>query len=187
MHIRHAQFLLSAIALTLSLAACTSTAPAKPESRIDPSANIPAAKTFGWQPANSNLVSTNVTQRKFDENIHQAINTDLNRKGYVEAADPDLLLAYEISAYEKTKSSPLSVGIGMGSWGGNVGGSVGVGTGGRSRTVQQSRLTVRVVDRKTDKEVYLGTMTGSIAPGSSSNDISGVVSQALKDFPPRRP
>ena len=164
----HARSLLSVITLILTLTACASTAPAKPESRIDPAANIPAARTFGWQPSKSNLVSTNVTQRKIDENIRQAITTDLMRKGYAEATDPDLLVDYDIGAYEKTKSNPFSVGIGMGSWGGNVGGSVGVGTGGGSRTVQQSRLTVRVVDRKTDKEVFLGTMTGNIAPGSSS-------------------
>ena len=75
----------------------------------------------------------------------------------------------------------------MGSWGGNVGGGVGVGTGGGSRSVQETRLTIRVVDRKTDKEVWLGTMTSSIAPGASSNDIAGVVAQTLNDFPARLP
>jgi hypothetical protein len=170
------------------LGGCASSAPAKPESRIDPSANIPASKTFGWQPAESNLVSTDVTQRKFDESIRDSINTDLGRKGYAQAeAEPDLLVAYEVTPYEKTKSNPFSVGIGMGSWGGNVGGGVGVGTGGGSSKVQETRLSIRVVDRKTDKEVWLGTMTSSIAPGASPNDIAGVVAQTLGDFPARRP
>jgi hypothetical protein len=175
-------------AVTLALlAACASNAPAKPESRIDPTANIPASKTFGWQPPSNNMVSTDVTQRKFDESVRTAIDTDLARKGYAEAAaEPDLMVSYEITAYEKTKSNPFSVGVGMGSWGGNVGGGVGVNTGGGNRTVQETRLTVRVVDRKTDKEVFLGTMVGDLAPGSSSNDITGVVSQALKDFPAKR-
>ena len=170
------------------LAGCTRSAPAKPESRIDPSANIPASKTFGWQPAGNNMVSTDVTQRKFDESIRDSINTNLGRKGYAEAtAEPDLLVAYELTPYEKTKSNPFSVGVGMGSWGGNVGGGVGVNTGGGSRSVQETRLTIRVVDRKTDKEVWLGTMTSSIAPGASSNDVAGVVAQTLSDFPARRP
>ncbi len=51
------------------LGGCAGSAPAKPESRIDPSANIPASKTFGWPPPANNLVSTDVTQRRFDE-IH---------------------------------------------------------------------------------------------------------------------
>ncbi len=123
------------------LGGCASSAPAKPESRIDPSANIPASKTFGWQPAGNNLVSTDVTQRKFDESIRDSINTDLGRKGYAQAeAEPDLLVAYEVTPYEKTKSNPFSVGVGMGSWGGNVGGGVGVGTGGGSSKVQETRL-----------------------------------------------
>jgi len=185
MNVRIASLLIATLTL---LAACTSTAPAKPESKIDPSANIPAAKTFGWLPANNNMVSTDVTQRKFDESVRAAINTDLTRKGYTEAtAEPDLLVSYEIAAYDKTKSSPFSIGVGMGSWGGNVGGGVGVNTGGGNRTVQESRLTVHVVDRKADKEVFAGTMTGSIAPGANSNEITGVVSQALRDFPARRP
>jgi len=170
------------------LAACMSSTPAKPESRIDPNANIGALQTFGWQPANTNLVSTDVTQRKFDENVKSAINTDLMRKGYtMSQTEPDLLIAYDLSSYEKTKSNPFSVGLGMGSWGGNVGGGVGVGTGGGTSTTQETRLTVRAVDRKTDQEVYLGTMTGSLAPGASYSDIAGVVSQALKDFPAKRP
>ena len=39
-----------------------------------------------------------------------------------------------------------------------------------------------MVDRKTDKEVWLGTMTSSIGPGASPSDIAGVVAQTLGDF-----
>ena len=176
-----------AVLLLSLLAACAQNAPAKPESSIDPTADIPALKTFGWQPATNNLVSTDVTQRKFDESIRKAISTDLSRKGYTETTtDPDILVAYEIAAYEKTKTNPFSVGVGMGSWGGNVGGSVGVGTGGNTRTIEESRLAIRAMDRKADKEIFIGTMVGNISPGSSSADISGVVSQAMKDFPAKR-
>jgi hypothetical protein len=176
------------IALCAALVACTTNSTAKPESRIDPNANIGGLKTFGWQPANTDLVSTDVAQRKFDENIKNAINTDMMRKGYAQVeTDPDLLLSYDISAYEKSKSNPFSVGVGMGSWGGNMGGGVGVGTGGGTSSVSESRLTVHALDRKTDKEVYLGSMTGSFAPGSSYADVAGVVSQALKEFPAKHP
>jgi hypothetical protein len=176
------------IAFCAALAACMTNSGAKPESRIDPNANIGALKTFGWQPANTDLVSTDVTQRKFDENIKNAINTDMVRKGYTQVeTDPDLLLSYDISAYEKSKNNPFSVGVGMGSWGGNTGGGVGVGTGGGSSTVQESRLTVHAIDSKTDKEVYLGTMTGTFAPGSSYADIAGIVSQVMKDLPAKHP
>jgi hypothetical protein len=177
--------LLCALAL---LGGCAGSAPAKPESRIDPSANIPASKTFGWPPPATNLVSTDIAQRSFDDSIRDSINTNLGRKGYQQVeTEPDLYVTYDVTPYEKTKSNPFSVGVGMGSWGGNVGGSVGVGTGGGSRTVQESRITITVVDRKADKEVWQGTMTGSISPGASSNDIGGVVAQAMSDFPPRRP
>ena len=125
---------------------------------------------------------------QFRRIIRASINTNLGRKGYQQVeTEPDLYVTYDVTPYEKTKSNPFSVGVGMGSWGGNVGGGVGVGTGGGSRTVQESRITITVVDRKTDKEVWQGTMTGSISPGASSNDIGGVVAQAMSDFPPRRP
>jgi hypothetical protein len=121
------------------LGGCASSAPAKPESRIDPSANIPASKTFGWQPAESNLVSTDVTQRKFDESIRDSINTDLGRKGYAQAdAEPDLLVAYEVLVRED-EVQPVQRRCRHGQWGGNVGGGVGVGTGGGSSKVQETR------------------------------------------------
>jgi len=176
------------LALSFAFLSACMHAPAKPESRIDPNANIPSMATFGWQPANSNLVSTDVTERKFDEAVRAAVTTELQHRGYtLVERDPDLLVAYDVSPFEKTSSNPFSVGVGMGSWGGNVGGGVGVGTGGGTSTVQGSRVTVHVVSRKTDQEVYLGTMTGNIAPGSSAADVSGVVSQAMRDFPARRP
>ena len=180
-------FAVVALALSL-LTACAQTKPSKPEASIDPNADIPAYKTFGWQPTQNTLVSTDVTQRKFDESIRAAIATDLTRKGYAETAtDPDFTVAYEVVAYEATKSSPFSVGVGMGSWGGNVGTSVGVGTGGSSKSVQETRLNIRAADRKADKEVWVGTMTSGIAPGASPSDVNGVVTQTLKDFPARRP
>ncbi len=184
----HARSFVVAV-LALLLLACAQTKPSKPEASIDPSANIPAYKTFGWQPEPNKLVSTDVTQRKFDESIRAAITTDLTRKGYAETeTDPDFTVAYEIVAYESTKpSSPFSVGVGMGTWGGNVGTSVGVGTGGGSKSVQESRLNIHAVDRKADKEIFIGTMTSGIAPGASPSDVNGVVTQTLKDFPARRP
>ncbi len=180
-------FAVAALAASL-LMACAQTKPSKPEASIDPTADIPAFKTFGWQPTTNTLVSTDVTQRKFDESIRGAITTDLTRKGYVETpTDPDFTVAYETVAYEATKSSPFSVGVGMGSWGGNVGTSVGVGTGGSSKSVEETRLNIRAVDRKADKEVFIGTMTSDIAPGASPSAINAVVTQTLKDFPARRP
>src|SRR5262249_9743858 len=88
------------LVVTLSAArdACMTNSTSKPESRIDPNPNISASKTFGWQPANTDLVSTDIAQRKFDENVKSAINTDMVRKGYTQVdADPDLLLSYDIS------------------------------------------------------------------------------------------
>jgi len=178
----------SLFALCVALAACMNNPPAKPESRIDPNANIGALQTFGWQPANNNLVSTDIAQRKFDDDIKSAVQTDLMRKGYTLVDNnPDLLISYDVSSYEKTKSNPISVGVGMGSWGGNMGGGVGVGTGGGTTSQQETRFTVHALDRKGDRDVYLGSMTGTIAPGASYSDIAGVVSQALKDFPAKRP
>jgi len=180
----------SLLALCVALAACMNNPPAKPESRIDPNANIGALQTFGWQPANSNLVSTDIAQRKFDEDVKTAVQTDLMRKGYTLVEnDPDLLISYDMSSYEKTThSNPFSIGVGMGSWGGNTGGGVGVGTGGGGMTSQQeTRFTVHAVDRKADREVYVGSMTGTIVPGASYSAVAGVVSQALNDFPAKRP
>ena len=61
------------------------------------------------------------------------------------AGNPDLRIAYETAKAEKVENNPVRVGIGVGSWGGNVGGSVNVGSP-SIRNFTEGTLVIHAVD-----------------------------------------
>jgi len=171
-------------ALFLSLLGCMSTGP-KTDSMTAPGSDIPGYRTFGWASGTAQAPMTIL-----DTNIHDAIRAQLLAKGYVEADEaPDFRVAFDVSSYQTTKkSSPMRIGVGVGTWGGNVGGSVGtsvpVGGGGDESTT--NRLTIRAVDAKSTKEVWVGTTTGDIKQGLDRSAVNQAVAATMKRFPRRR-
>ena len=171
-------------ALLSALAACSSLQPPRSESQSDPSANIAAYRTFAWQVPTGPGAAAPL--RLVDTHTRTAIKRELERRGYIEVEnDPDFRIAYETVAYEKVKSNPIRVGIGVGSWGGNVGGSVGVGTPG-VESYEEGRLVIHAYDAKTNKEVWLGTTTGKLpSNGPDEKSITKAVALTIQDFPTR--
>ncbi len=63
--------------------------------------------------------------RLLDRNIRGSITAELQRRGYAESQDgADLRIYYETASADKVETNPVQVGVGIGSWGGNFGGSV---------------------------------------------------------------
>jgi Domain of unknown function (DUF4136) len=174
-----------AFALLLSLLGCTNTSPSKPDTMTAPGADIAGYQSFGWTSASGQAPTTIL-----DTNIHDAIRTQLLQKGYVESdSAPDFRVAYEITAYDvEKKSSPMRIGVGVGSWGGNVGGGVGtsVPVGGGNSPATQNRLTIRAIDAATNKEVWIGTTTADIKQGLDQKAVRQTVAGTLQSFPQRR-
>ena len=86
-------------------------------------------------------------------------------------------------------SNPVRIGVGMGSWGGNIGSevsaSVPIGSEGVT-TTQETRLTIRAVDQKSNREVWVGTTTGDIKQGLDAGVVEKAVAGMLDGFPARR-
>ena len=92
----------------------------------------------------------------------------MQRKGYVEApagATPDLRIAYETAKAEKLENNPVRVGIGVGSWGGNMGGSVSMGSP-SVRNFTEGTLVVHAIDTARNAEVWQGRVSGKMTKGS---------------------
>jgi len=178
----------SAVVLLFVLLGCATSAPSKTESVIAPGAEIAAYASFGWQSASESPGSSNPPLSIADANIHNAIRTQLIEKGYREVAEnPDIRISFETAAYIAEKvSNPVRIGIGVGSWGGNVGGgvstSVPVGSQGVTSTTE-TRLTIRAVDQKSNREVWVGTATGDIKQGLDAGAVEKAVAGTLADFP----
>jgi hypothetical protein len=173
-------------ATVFAIGACSTFQPPRSESQSDPSVNLAAYRSYAWQLPSGEKADAPTTLA--DLNIRTAIAKELERRGYVQDEDnPDFRVGYETVEYEKVKSNPFRIGIGMGTWGGNTGGSVGVGTSGID-SYQEGRLVIHVYDAKSNREVWLGTTTGRLPDtGPNEKSIEKTVALTIQDFPTRTP
>jgi hypothetical protein len=173
-----------ALILVATLAACTTPPPPDHESQIAPDANFSAYRTFGWQPPPAG--SADEPTRLLDTNIRTAIRAEMTRRGYTEVeADPQLRVAWETAADERIKSNPFRIGIGLGSFGSNVGGSVNVGSP-SVQSYREGRLIIHVLDAAANRELWFGSIAGSIEKSRlDAEAVARAVALAMQDLPAR--
>ncbi|MCE3285660.1 MAG: hypothetical protein K0R70_1916, partial [Steroidobacteraceae bacterium] len=176
------------LAMAFIAAGCASSPPAEPESMRDPQANFASYQTFGWKTA-VNPGSDEEPVKLLDSNIRAAIANELKKRGYTEApagVTPDLQIAYDTASADKLENNPVRVGIGVGGWGGgNVGGSVNVGSP-SVRNYKEGTLVVHAIDTARNAEVWQGRVSKKITKGSvEPAAIAAAVASAMEDFPAR--
>lgn len=180
------------LGLGLALLACASSPPKATEVSVLPDANLAGYATFGWLPAAVPESEPEGPVSILDSNLKDAIRTQLAERGYREVeSQPDLQIGFDTvtAAVEQVKESPFRVGLGVGGFGGPVG--VGVGTSApvgkpSVTTNQETRLTIRAVDARRNKEVWAAT-TGGLDPQGLA-DAAGAeraVTATLEAFPSR--
>jgi Domain of unknown function (DUF4136) len=173
-----------AIIAALLVGGCAS-APPEPESMRDPNANFAAYSTYGWAPS-PGVSGTDPPLRLLDQNIRRAIAAEMQRRGYTESTEnPDLRMAYDTASAEKIESDPVRVGVGVGSWGGNVGGSINVGSP-SVRNYREGTLVIHAIDAARNAEVWQGRVSSRITSGSlEAAAVTSAVQAAMRDFPAR--
>ena len=173
-----------AIVAALLVGGCAS-APPQPESMRDPDADFAAYRTFGWAPAPT-VDGADQPLRLLDQDIRRAIAAEMRRRGYTESAEnPDLRMAYDTASAEKVESNPVRVGVGVGSWGGNVGGSVSVGSP-SLRNYREGTLVIHAIDAQRNAEVWQGRISSRLGKGSTEPAaVAAAVAAAMRDFPAR--
>ena len=167
----------------LLLAACAS-APPQPESMRDPAADFTAYSTWGFKPAPGGD-GTDQPLLLVDQDIRRAIASQMQRRGYAQSDSPDLLISYQAATTEKVEGNPVRIGIGVGSWGSGVGGSVGVGSP-AVRNYREGTLVISAVDARRNAEVWQGRIASRIGEhGTEAAAIETAVQAAMRDFPSR--
>jgi hypothetical protein len=151
----------------------------------DPQADFAAYRTYGWTTGDP-VDARDAPLKLLDGNIRAAIAAELERRGYSAAAPgttPDLRITYETASEQKLENNPVRIGIGVGSWGGNVGGSVNVGSP-SVRNYQEGTLVVHAIDTARNAEVWQGRVSKKITKGSTDPAaVSQAVAIVMKDFP----
>jgi len=170
-------------AIALLAAACASSPP-EPVSMRDSSVDFAKFKTFGWVTPGG--ATTGQPLGLLDQNLRAAISAELNARGYVAATEkPDLLITYEAAKAQKIESNPVRVGIGVGGWSGNVGGSVNVGSP-SVRNYQEGSLVIHAIDAERNAEVWQGQLSAKLSKGGADPAaVRAAVGKAMKDFPAR--
>ena len=119
-----------------------------------------------------------------EQRVETEIMRALQARGYtVDETAPDCLVSGLIFTGARP-SSPVSVGVGAGRWGGNFGGSVGISVplGGGSRTY--GNLGVDVIDRALNAQVWRGTLEAAFpTPEPDDAQVAAAVRQVLASVP----
>jgi hypothetical protein len=151
----------------------------------DPNANWASFATYGWSPS-PGVDGADQPLLMLDQNIRRAIASEMKRRGYTESAtDPDLRITYETASKDVVETNPVRVGVGVGSWGGNVGGSVNVGSP-SVRNYREGTLVIHAIDNGRNTEVWQGRVSSRISNGSTeAAAITSAVQAAMRDFPAR--
>jgi hypothetical protein len=175
-----------ALGLAILAVGCASQAP-QPTSMRDAQADFSAYETFALQDGPSGGdSSTSVTI--VEGYIRAAITAELKRKGYVEAAagtEPDLRIEYEAASEKKLKNNPFRIGVGVGGYGGNVGGGVGVGSS-SVKNVTEGTLVIHAIDPARKAEVWQGRASRELGKGNVEPAVvQAGVAELLRDFPAR--
>ncbi|MEZ5564092.1 MAG: DUF4136 domain-containing protein [Gammaproteobacteria bacterium] len=178
---RHTFLVLVSLAL---VSACTSPSAPERQSQMAPDADLASYQTFGWKAVDQPTADEPL--RLLDVNIRNAISSELTQRGYTEVTEnPQLIVTYETSSQDKVKSNPFRIGIGIGSFGSNVGGSVNVGSP-SVQSYQEGNLVIHVLDAAANRELWLGSVSSKVSQSKlDAAAVSKAVSQAMKDFPSR--
>jgi Domain of unknown function (DUF4136) len=172
---------------TANLASSCATTPPQPESMRDSQADFSAYKTYGWY-SDPSTAAPSQPVTLVDGYIRAAIAEEMKRKGYEEApagAAPDLRIEYEAEKAEKVKNNPFRIGIGVGGYGSNAGGSVGVGSS-SVKNVTEGTLVVHVIDPARNVEVWRGRASRELGKGNiEPASVNSAVADLMSDFPAR--
>lgn len=170
--------------LMMALAGCATSGP-EHLSQTAPDANLAQYQTFKVK---GPVGTADQPLQLLDANIRSAITAEMTRRGYVETNDkPQLLVTYDNSTSDKVKSNPFRIGIGLGSFGGNIGGAVNVGSP-SVQSYKEGKLVIHVLDAAENRELWFGSLAGKVDRSKlDAAAVAQVVAQAMEGFPARTP
>jgi hypothetical protein len=175
-----------AITALASFAGCAST-PEKSGAIFDQQVNFNDYHTFGWYDDPVRDVASQPLTL-VETAIRDAIATEMQRKGYVDArasSPADLLISYQAASTEKVKNNPFRIGIGIGSYGSGGGASIGTSTSGVS-TVTEGSLTIHAIDAVRNAEVWQSAVSRELGKGAVDPEaIRRIVAEVFTEFPAR--
>jgi hypothetical protein len=111
--------------------------------------------------------------------INKAVNAEMQSRGYtVSQTNPDLIIKYQTDVRDRQYTQNMNPGFGYwGWWGNNT----------QTRTYEQARLIINLIDSKSNQLVWQGWSTGEAKKPSKDQDaaIRDQVYRIMKQYPHR--
>ena len=161
----------------------------------DKTADLSSYKTYGWlEHTESKKEKNNHRNDILDKNIRNAVDEQLQKKGYVQSsANPDLLISSDLLVEKNQKERSNAVytdpytrtyyNARTGRYSNFYFPSQFAGYDNYSTTVKEGTVTVTLIDARTDKAVWQGWATRELDRGAvTSKDIDKNVSSIFKKF-----
>ncbi|WP_137222152.1 DUF4136 domain-containing protein [Shewanella sp. MEBiC00475] len=176
------------IATVLFLSACSTL---KSSSDFDPSVSFDQYKTYSWV-ANKNDVAGYHLDGLMDQRVRAAIESQLSQKGFTKTdkKDADLLVNYITKVDKKINIDTFNSHYGYNPYYGprwGWGGSLQTETTVREYDV--GTLMVDLVDNKTSKLVWRGTVADTVREQNTPEEriqiINNAISTVMMDYPPK--
>ncbi|MCH1931559.1 DUF4136 domain-containing protein [Shewanella sp. A25] len=172
----------------LALSACSSL---KSGWDYDPSANFTQYKTYAWVEQKTEASGYHL-DGLMDQRVRDAVNGQLTAKGIqrVEAKDADVLVNYLTKVDKKINVDTFNTNFGYHpyygpgwGWGGNMQTQTTV------REYEVGTLMIDVVDNKTSKLVWRGTVADTIRDKNTPEERVAIINEAvasvMMNFPPK--
>lgn len=147
---------------------------------IDPDASLASLETFTFQPH----ITANQDTLNEDRAI-KAIKNNLESKGYrfSKTRPTDFEIQFQLQSTPNVPSN-VSFGLGLGSFSGNLGGSIGTS---HRKTYNQDTIVIDVLSPANGKLLWRGTATDKLnqaeTPEQRQIQINGLVNAILQPFP----
>lgn len=163
------------------LAACSSI---KVTYDYDGSANFAKYKTFDFTDDAKNFPIQELDRQR----VHAAIEKEMIAKGFTKSSSPDVLIDLQVKLVQKQTATATNTG-GYGAyrygWGGGYGGTTHINV----ENYVDGTLFVNMIDKSTEKLVWQGRGTKTLAedpsPEKKEQNINYAVKQIFVNYPPK--
>ncbi|MDJ0622645.1 MAG: DUF4136 domain-containing protein [Desulfocapsaceae bacterium] len=151
---------------------------------------FPKLQFYDWNPIAIDDRDTRLNNPLLQKRFREAIDRELQTKGFVVAPIPDFRVQYTYSIATRLESDPVSTGFGFGKGSYRRYGGIGISTRSDIRQYDVGTLVIDIYDEQSAKLLWRGrgsdTYDNHATPEEMTVRVNKLVAAVLAQFPPGR-
>ena len=154
----------------------------------DTKAPFPVLQYYDWNPVAIDDSDARLSNPLLHERFRQAIDLELQSKGFLVAPLPDFRVQYTFAIDTRLESDPIRTGFGFGAGSYRRFGGLGVSTHSDIRQFDVATLVIDIYDEQTGRLLWRGrgseTYDNHATPEETTGMVNRLVRTILAQFPP---